>query len=72
MNTENLEKKKEITGMLINIFVRIGVQTPLNFDDIVEFVFNDVCETADPTEWHDGDVSIAFKRWIEAQGSEHK
>jgi hypothetical protein len=27
-------------------------------------------ETADPEEWHSGDVAIAFRRWIEAQVGE--
>ena len=51
--------------MLIDLFDRIGIDTPSNFDDILEFVYNDVDETADPTEWHSGDVAIAFRRWIE-------
>ena len=60
-----MEKKKEITSLLIDLFDRIGIDTPSNFDDILEFVYNDVDETADPTEWHSGDVAIAFRRWIE-------
>lgn len=59
------EKKEEITSMLIDIFDRINIDTPNNFDEILEFVYNDVCETADPVNWHDGDVAIAFRRWIE-------
>ena len=59
------EKKEEITSMLIDIFDRINIDTPNNFNEILEFVYNDVCETADPVNWHDGDVAIAFRRWIE-------
>jgi hypothetical protein len=59
------EKKEEITSMLIDIFDRINIDTPNNFDEILEFVYDDVCETADPVNWHDGDVAIAFRRWIE-------
>ena len=51
--------------MLIDIFDRINIDTPSNFDDILEFVYDDVNETADPEAWHDGDVAIAFRRWIE-------
>jgi len=61
------EKKSEITSILIDIFDKICIDTPSNFDDILEFVFEDVCETANPVNWHDGDVAIAFRRWIEAQ-----
>ena len=43
------------------------MDNPHNFREILEFVVNDVEETADPDNWHDGDVSIAFRRWIEAQ-----
>jgi hypothetical protein len=60
-----MTKKEEITSMLIDIFDIIGIDTPNNFDEIFEFVYNDVCETADPTDWHDGDVAIAFRRWVE-------
>jgi hypothetical protein len=52
--------------MLINIFNRINIDTPHNFDEILEFVLNDVNETADKENWHDGDVAIAFRRWIES------
>ena len=57
----------QITEMLIDQFDRMSMDTPHNFDEILEFVVNDVEEAADPTEWHDGDVTIAFRRWIEAQ-----
>ena len=56
---------EEITSMLIDIFDRINIDTPNNFDDILEFVVEDVEETADKENWHDGDVAIAFRRWIE-------
>lgn len=60
-------KKEEIISMLIDIFDTIGIDTPSNFDKIAEFVYNDVCDTADPINWHSGDVAIGFRRWIEAQ-----
>ena len=69
MSTEklNLEKKDSIEKMLINMWSTLGMDIPSNFEDIVQFCFEDVCETADPIEWHSGDVTIAFRRWIEAQ-----
>jgi hypothetical protein len=60
-----MTKRKEIESMLIDIFDKIGIQTPSNFDEIAEYCYHDVCVTADPVNWHDGDVSIAFRRWIE-------
>ena len=60
-----MSKEKEITSMLIDVFDRINIDTPNNFDDILEFVVEDVEETADKENWHDGDVAIAFRRWIE-------
>lgn len=68
VQAENTKKKDEVESLLIDIFDRIGIETPSNFEDITQFVFEDVCDTADPVEWHDGDVAIGFRRWIEAQG----
>jgi len=62
---ENIKKKDEIESLLIDIFDRIGIETPSNYEDIVQFVFEDVCETADPVNWNNDDVAIGFRRWIE-------
>ena len=62
----NAKEQKEITLMLIDIFHRINIDTPSNFNDILEYVVNDVDETADEENWHDGDVAIGFRRWIES------
>jgi hypothetical protein len=62
---ENTKKKDEIESLLIDIFDRIGIETPSNYEDIVQFVFEDVCETADPINWNNDDVAIGFRRWIE-------
>jgi hypothetical protein len=63
----NTKKKDEIESLLIDIFDRIGIETPSNFEDITQFVFEDVCDTADPVNWNNDDVAIGFRRWIEAQ-----
>ena len=63
----NIKKKDEIESMLIDIFDRINISIPDNIEDITQFCFEDVCDTADPVDWHDGDVAIAFRRWIEKQ-----
>jgi isopropylmalate/homocitrate/citramalate synthase len=62
-----VEKKDEIERILINMWASLGMDTPSNYEDIVQYCYEDVCETADPIEWHDGDVAIAFRRWIESK-----
>lgn len=56
----------EIEKIFINLITKIGMDTPSNFDDIVQFIYEDVCETADEDNWHDGDIVIGFRRWIES------
>ena len=63
----NTKKKDEVESLLIDIFDRINIDVPSNIEDITQFVFEDVCDTADPVNWHEGDVAIGFRRWIEAQ-----
>lgn len=63
----NLKKKDEIESLLIDIFDRINIEIPSNIEDITQDCYEDVCDTADPVNWHDGDVAIAFRRWIEKQ-----
>jgi len=58
-------KKDVIESTLFDIYDRIGIDTPSNHDDILEYCYDDVCECADPENWHSGDVAIAFRRWIE-------
>jgi hypothetical protein len=62
-----MEKKELVQAILMDIFTNMGIDRPTNFDEISEFVFDDVCETADENNWHSGDVAIGFRRWIEAQ-----
>ena len=62
-----MDKKQEISRMLIDDFDRMAMDTPDNFDDILEFVVEDVEASADKENWHSGDVTIAFRRWIESK-----
>lgn len=67
MNTNwTVEKKDEIEKRFINLITKIGMDIPSNFEDIVQFIYEDVCETADEKNWHDGDIAIGFRRWIES------
>ena len=67
MENWTVEKKDNIESILIDKWALIGMDVPANFEDIVQFCYEDVCETADPENWSFGDVAIAFRRWIEAQ-----
>jgi hypothetical protein len=62
-----MNKKKEIISILIDNFDRMNMDTPSNFDEIADFVYDDVCETADQENWNDSDVVIGFRRWIESK-----
>jgi hypothetical protein len=62
-----VEKKDEINTILIDMFDRIGIQTPSNYEDILQFCYEDVCETADPIDWNNADVLIAFRIFIECE-----
>jgi isopropylmalate/homocitrate/citramalate synthase len=63
-----VEKKDEIEKTFINLLASIGMDVPSNFEDIVQHIYEDVCETADPVNWSQGDVVIGFRRWIESKG----
>jgi len=58
-------KKKAITESVIDMFDRINIQKPNNFDEINEFIYEDVCKTASNKNWNEGDIAYAFRRWIE-------
>jgi peptidyl-tRNA hydrolase len=59
--------QKEVENQLLGeIYLAIGIDKPSNHDDIVEFIVNDVEKTADPEEWHSGDIAIGFRRFIES------
>jgi len=65
------EKLNAVRNILHLLWHNIGMDAPENHEEIVQYVFEDVNECADPDEWHSGDVAIAFRRWIEAQASEN-
>ena len=65
-----VKKKKEICGLLIDNFVRMNMDKPSNFDEIADFVYEDVEASADKVNWTDMDVIIAFRRWIESKAKQ--
>ena len=65
MENWTLEKKDSIESILINLYTNIGMDIPSNHEDIVQYCYEDVCETADPVNWSIGDVVTGFRRFIE-------
>lgn len=65
----NLKMKDEVERVLIDMFDRIGIQTPSNFEDITQHCFEYliIYEKYNPLEDFDSQVAFAFKRWIEEQ-----
>ena len=68
-NEIDAKKRDEIVEFVIDIFDRIGIQTPSNFQKIAEYIYWDVYYTGDWDNWDDGDVAFGFKRWIENQAT---
>lgn len=60
-----MNKKEKIKDILNDIFNRINIDNPSNFDDILKFVTKHVEENAHKENWSDKDVSIAFRKWLE-------
>lgn len=57
--------KELITEELIDIFDRIGIQTPENFDEIIDFIHSYLEKSKDEVE--QSSVSFGFKLWIESK-----
>ena len=55
-------KKQRIAEMLVDIFDRIEIDRPNNFDEILYFVVDDVFENAGSD-----DVAMAFKRYLQSK-----
>lgn len=66
MKNWTTEKKDEIERQFINLLSKINMDIPENYEDIVQFIYEDICETADPENWSEGDIVIGFRRWIES------
>lgn len=53
------------SSLLRSVCSMAGCDLPANMKEIVAFIVEDVEATADPEDWHSGDVAIAFRRWME-------
>lgn len=65
----NIKKKDLIEEKLIDMFDRIGIQTPSNLEDITQHCFEYLIidENYNNLSDLDSQVAFAFKRWIEEQ-----
>ncbi len=67
------EKKKEIYELLTDNFDRMNMETPSNFDEIVDFVYDDI--KADDSEvkkfFHIEDLVVfSFRKWMESKAKQ--
>lgn len=61
--------EKDVGIILMQHFSRMAMSTPDNFNRIVKYCADDVEECADE-EYSDGDITIAFRRFIESMPAE--
>lgn len=55
----------DVRGFLLQLYMKMGIDKPSNHEDIVEFVVNDIIDSADLSNWNDDDVRIGFRRFLE-------
>ena len=59
-------KRKDVeVAIRFAIYQPLGMDRPANHDEIVDFIHDDVEAAADHVLWHYGDVTIAFRRFLE-------
>jgi len=69
---QSKEKLNTVRNILMLLWSNMGMGTPENIEEIIQFVFNDINKCVDPIKWNSEDVIIAFKHWIEAQAMSDK
>lgn len=57
--------KKQVESFIALMCVSVSIDTPRNFDKIVEYICDDVKDSTSMSEWNDGDIAIAFRRYLE-------
>ena len=59
--------EEKVKSLLIDIFDRINIQTPSNFDKILEFILKHLnSENINMQNLTNEDVDFGFKLWIES------
>lgn len=67
MTDSKYRMKDDIESIFINLIARMEMDIPENYEDIVQYIYEDVLETADTINWSVDDVVIGFRRWIESK-----
>ena len=49
----------------VEIYTKLGLDRFNNHVEIIDYIINDLREAADLENWHNGDVVIAFRRFVE-------
>lgn len=55
----------KISELLIDLFDRIGIETPSNFNAIAQYIFEDLKALKDDID--DKCVAHSFKKWIQSK-----
>lgn len=66
MENWTVNKKDKIEKILIDLWDSIYMTIPDNYEDIVQYVYEDVCEKVNPDIWDVTDVGVGFRRWVES------
>lgn len=58
----------EIEHQLMNIYSQIGIDKPINHNDIIDYIENDIMDTRDVNDYTftSEDVKIGFRRFLES------
>ena len=74
MNTNNLSMDKNSSAFveehLLELWRRLNLDMPNNWDDILNFVIEDVASASGYSidgDFHSGDIEIPFRRFIESR-----
>lgn len=57
--------EQNIRLWLSQVFYYIGMDEPSNMDKIVDYMIDDIGDAADPENYNNSDLAIAFRRYIE-------
>ena len=61
----------EVDCFLTILWSNIGIDKPSGHDAIIDYIANDVRESADPVNWTTEDVRIGFRRFLECMFNRH-
>lgn len=61
--------EEEIDLYLSKLWLLISIERPRNHHDIVKFCADDVKAVADPDDWNNEDIEIAFRRFLEKKSN---